>query len=277
MNGFLILMLIIALPNLLFSKDSQENLCEFALVIPSFNNEKYYKENLDSACWQHSTNPYHIYYINDVSTDATGTLVAEYIRENGLENKITLIHNEQNIGGGANIYHTIHNYIDDNTIVVLLDGDDLFPHNNVLLTLEEYYRDPEVWMTHGVYETFPFESGKLGYGLSDEECTYNQIREKVWVTHLRTFKAGLFKKIKKEDFYYNGEMMKVTWDLAMMLPMLEMCNSPKKKHWAFTWEVLYLYRTNTPINDFKIRPQLQQDMEYYIRHLPSYHPLDFLN
>ncbi len=269
-------MFITMLPNLLFGRDDERSLCEFVLIIPSFNNEKYYKENLDSACWQCSTNPYHIYYINDASTDATGRLVAEYIKENGLEDKITLVNNEQNIGGAANIYNTIYKYIEDNKIVVLLDGDDLFPHDNVLLTLEKYYRDPDIWLTHGVYETIPGKD-KLGYKISDEICKNNQIREKAWATHLKTFKAGLFKKIRTEDFYYEGELARVAWDLAMMLPMLEMCNSPKKKHWAFTWEVLYLYRTNNPISEFRIRPKLELDAAYYIRSLPPYEPLDVLN
>ena len=175
--------------------------CEFALVIPSYNNEKYYEENLNSACWQNSTNPYHIYYINDCSTDATGKRVEEYVRRNGLEDRFTLINNPVNLGGGANIYNTIHKYLADHKIVVILDGDDLFPHNNVLLTLEDYYKDPDLWMTYGVLQKFGANDQLMGEEIPEDIIKNNRIRQESAVTALRTFKAGVFyKKIKKNTF-----------------------------------------------------------------------------
>lgn len=249
--------------------------CEFAIVIPSFNNANYYEENLNSACWQNSTNPYHIYYINDCSTDGTGELVENFVKNNGLEEKVTIIHNTKNVGPGANTYNTIHNYIEDHVIVAILDGDDLFPHNNVLMTLERYYKDPNIWMTYGVLETFP-EQGFMGADIPEHLIKQNLIRKEVWVTALRTFKAGLFKKIKREYFDYKGEFMKVTADLAFMLAMLEM-SIPKYgngiKHCAFVHEVLYKYRINSPINDFRIRPKLQKEVDDYVRSLKPYKPL----
>jgi hypothetical protein len=41
---------------------------------------------------------------------------------------------------------------------------------------------------------------------------------------------GLFKKIKKEDLLYEGEFVLMSWDIAMMFPMLEM---ESKGHIAF--------------------------------------------
>ncbi len=263
----------------LSASEKKNNICEFAIVMPSYNNENYYEENLYSVCWQKSTYPYHIYYVNDCSTDATGDLVAEYIKKHGLEEKVTLINNTVNIGGGANIYNTIHKYIPDDKIVVILDGDDLFPHNDVLLKLEDYYKDPDIWLTYGVLRTFPSES-VIGAEVPHRVFEEKQIRKEGWGAALRTFKAGLYKKIKREDFLYKGEFMKVTWDLAFMLPMFEMC-SPKnvqgKKHCLFIDEILYLYRVNTPINDFRIRGELQLEVDRYVRTLPAYEPLDKLD
>ncbi len=257
--------------------------CEFAVVIASFNNEKYFEENLNSVCFQNSTNPYHIYYINDCSTDATGKLVEDYIKKNGLMDKVTLINNDVNIGAGANIYNTIHKYIADHKIVVLLDGDDLFPHNDVLLTLESYYKDSDIWMTYGSVVAYP--SGESsGWGMSQEMPISvfhdKKIREYPFVAqHLKTFKAALFKKIKLKSFYYKGEFMKVTHDLVYMLAMLEMA-SPKNKHAknhsAFVKEVLYLYRNNTPLNDFRVRKALVLEVEEYVRSLKPYKPIESL-
>ncbi len=256
--------------------------CEFAIIIPSYNNERYYEENLNSVCWQNSTNPYHIYYINDCSTDATGRLVEEYIKKNGLERKVTLINNPINIGGGANIYKTIHNYVANHKIVVLLDGDDLFAHNNVLLTLENYYKDQDLWMTYGSAIAHP--SGEPVWYMSEEVPSSvfhdKKIREYPFITqHLRTFKAALYKKIRKKDFYYKDQFMRVTWDVAFMLPMLEMSypnDRAAKPHCAFVKEILYLYRTNNPLNDFRVRGELQREVEQYIKALKPYQPLDSL-
>jgi glycosyltransferase involved in cell wall biosynthesis len=248
--------------------------CEFALIIPSFNNALYYIENLDSACWQNTTYPYHIYYINDCSTDGTGSLVAQYIHDNQLQDKITLINNEVNIGGGANIYNTIHQYIPDDQIVVILDGDDLFPHNNVLLTLEDYYRNSDIWLTYGRLQTFP-ETSYMGEEIEEYVFTDNLIRKLGWCSALRSFKASLYKKIKRADFLYKGKFMKVTWDLAFMLPMIEMCNG-RVKHSVYIDEILYLYRVNTPLNDFRLRGPLQKEVDWYIRSLEAYLPLDTL-
>ncbi len=259
------------------------NNCEFAIIIPSYNNERYYKENLDSVCWQNSTNPYHIYYINDCSTDATGKLVEEYIKKNGLEEKVTLINNSVNIGGCANVYNAIHGHIADHKIVVMLDGDDLLPHNDVLLTLENYYQDNELWMTYGSALAYPSKE-ELWYMSSElpgEVLEKKKLREHAFITqHVKTFKAGLFKKIQKEDLYYKDEFMRVSWDIALMFPMLEM-SAPKdkggKNHSAFVKEILYLYRTDNPLNDFRLRGDLQLKVDYYIRSLKPYKPIDSLD
>ena len=92
---------VLSIFSLTFANSGSNRTCEFVIIMPSFNNEKYVKENLDSVCWQESTNPYHIYYINDCSTDATGKLVEEYIQINNLQDRFTLINNPVNIGGGA--------------------------------------------------------------------------------------------------------------------------------------------------------------------------------
>ena len=228
---------------LLLSTQSCVSTCEFAIIIPSYNNEKYVEDNLDSVCWQASSNPYHIYYVNDCSTDSTRECVEAYIKKNKLEDKITLITNKVNIGGGANIYNTVHKYIADNKVVAILDGDDLFPHNNVLMTLERYYEDPEIWMTYGILRSFP-DQVIWGEEIPEWILQENQIRKHAWITALRTFKSALFKKVKEEDFYYKGAFMEVTWDLAFVLPMLEMClpeNDVGKRHSVLINEVLYLY------------------------------------
>jgi len=58
-----------------------KNTCEFVVIIPSYNNENYVVENLESVCWQKSTNPYEILYVNDCSTDRTREVVETYVKD----------------------------------------------------------------------------------------------------------------------------------------------------------------------------------------------------
>ena len=47
--------------------------------------------------------------------------------------------------------------------------------------------------------------------------------------HLRTFKVGLFKKIRKEDLMLNGKFYEVNADMAVMIPLLEMAGPTHSK------------------------------------------------
>ena len=92
-------------------------------------------------------------------------------------------------------------------------------------------------------------------------------RKQPWsASHLRTFYAALFKKIKLEDLLYEGEFFPMASDLAMMFPMLEMSGN----HAHFIKEVLYLYNRSNPLNDHKVDLKLQNACALYARKLPPY-------
>ena len=78
---------------------------------------------------------------------------------------------------------------------------------------------------------------------------------KHWYTSaLRTYYAWLFKKIKKEDLLYNEKFFQTSGDVAEMLPMLEKA----RNHIQFVKEILYIYNTENPLNDFKLKAKEQQ-------------------
>ncbi len=276
------------------ANQTTQNSIEFVVIIPSFKNERFVEPNLNSICWQKSTNPYQIIYINDCSPDKTGELVDSYIQQNHLEHMITLINNPERLGSGiGNIYNTIHNFVDDHKVVVILDGDDLLPHNDVLMRLESIYKNQEVWMAYSKLKFYNpdnkslifrgFGQGIAGSRVNDRlylnyATNKRSIREKCpWITALRTFKAALFKKIKKEDLYYEGKFMTVAWDHAFCIPMLEMCASRCSlglSHCVFIDEVLYLYRMNSGSHDHLTKSALQWEIEHYIRrNLSPYKPI----
>ena len=196
-RAIMLLLACLSLNSLLYTHDqpqetSEDVFPEFVIVIPSYNNEKWAEDNLRSACFQKSSRPFEVIYINDCSTDRTGEIVDEYVKKNNLESFVTIIHNNENVGQLANWYNTIHNYIPDHKIVVNLDGDDLLAHDEVLLTLEEYYRDPSIWLTYGSAIAHP--SGKhlryMTQGIPNRIFLDNGLRNYRFVAqHLRTFKA----------------------------------------------------------------------------------------
>ncbi|HRN78478.1 MAG TPA: glycosyltransferase family 2 protein [Candidatus Dependentiae bacterium] len=238
------------------------------VVIPSYNNAHWYEKNL-SRLFSQTYKNWRAIYIDDCSTDGTADLVEQYIKKQGQSHRVRLIKNETNKGALANIYHAVYSCA-DRDIIVLLDGDDWFHTDEALSIVAKAYEDESVWMTYGQFVEYPY--GKKGFccPIPREVIEKNAYRNYTWITsHLRTFYTWLFKKIKTEDLMYNGDFFSVTWDMAIVFPLLEMAGGRCK----FIPEVLYEYNMATPLNDFKTKLQLQQHCNRLIRQRPRYAPL----
>jgi hypothetical protein len=231
------------------------------VIIPSYNNSRYYKQNLDSVFNQMYQN-YRIIYIDDASSDSTGALVENYVNEKHQGSRVTLIRNKQRVGALANIYNAIR-LCEPNDIIINLDGDDVFFDNNVLAYINKIYQDLSVWMTYGQFRYVPQE----GYGRAQQLplriIQNNDFRSYDWVTSApRTFYVQLFNKIDPKDLRdQDGKFFKVAWDLAYMFPMLEMAGF----HSRFIARILYDYNRSNAINDDKVNPELQIALDKRIR------------
>ena len=255
------------LPAPLLAKTKTPKAPEFFVVIPSYNNIKWCEKNLESVFCQTYTN-WSIYYVNDCSKDGTGECVENYIKKRGMEKKCTVIHNSTNLGAMANLYNAIHQ-ADPRKVVVILDGDDCLFGNDVFQTLADIYADPDVWHTYG---SFVYEPGG-GRGICEEiprsVLKEGSIRSYKWVaSHLRTFYAALFQKIKKEDLMVNGKFFEITYDFAVEFPIVEMA----QKHTRYVDKILLLYNVANPISD-STRADFQYKTGIYIRSLKPYRPL----
>jgi alpha(1,3/1,4) fucosyltransferase len=241
----------------------------FVIVIPSYNNAEWHKRNLDSIRSQ-AYNNFRAIYIDDCSTDETGHYVEEYIQSHGLEEWITLIQNENRVGALANLYHAIWLCSPDE-IVINLDGDDWFSHRDVLSNLNRVYADSDVWLTYGQFIYYP--SYHIGFGneISKEIIEQNAFRSLTsgGTTHLRSYYAGLFQRIKKEDLFYQGDFCQASYDMAIMFPMLEMAG----KHSRFVPDISYVYNVSNQINDHKINYGDQAAIDRYLRTQEKYIPI----
>lgn len=241
------------------------------IIVPSYNNIKYYKRNIDMIIAQdkHYKN-WAAIYIDDCSEDGTGDAVACYVKERGYEHKIFVVKNTQRRGALYNVYNVVHRCKDDK-IIVICDGDDWFAHDKALWRINLAYQDPNVWLTYGQFIIHP--SGKLGQceALPEEIINNNEYRSYKWVTsHVRTYYAGLFKKIKKEDLMINGNFYPMATDFATMFPMLEMAGG----RIAFIPDVIYVYNAVNPINLFRSAGGKQKAYGEHIRKMPHYQKIE---
>jgi glycosyltransferase involved in cell wall biosynthesis len=251
---------------------------KFVIVVPSYNNVDWYKRNLDSIFIQKYSN-YRVIYIDDVSSDGTGDLVESYINKNNLHSKVTLIKNIH-CGGPLSNHYKASLLCKPEEIIVNLDGDDWFANENVLSRLNQEYEDPDVWLTYGQFAFYYGDNRPLGKGLSSKipyhVLVANSIRkdgEGSTPSHLRSFYAGLFHKIKKEDLMYEGKFFSMAGDVAMLLPMIEMAGI----HTRFIPDLLYIYNRATSLNEDKINPYLQINTDHLIRSRKIYEHIENLD
>jgi len=234
---------------------------KIVVVIPSYNNRRWYKRNLSSVLAQ-DYDAFRVIYIDDCSLDATGELVRQFIADHNSYDVINLIRNAFRTGALENLYNAIHSCADDE-IVILLDGDDWFANNRVVGKVDEVYTRTNCWMTYGQYRSWPDNMSGFSAEIPADIIETNSFRRNEWrSSHLRSFYAWLFKLIKREDLLNpDGTFYQMAWDQAIMFPMLEMSGY----HAKFLSEVLYVYNAANPINDHKVDRHLQRTLETKIR------------
>lgn len=253
------------------------------VIIPSYNNAACYLDNLESVFKQNYSN-FRVIYINDCSTDATGQLVEDYVRNRNLQDRIVIIHNRENMKAMANIYHAVH-LCADSDLVIILDGDDAFKHEHVLATIERVHRERDAWISYAQYINVPEHKCREwgmrveGWAMEVPEAIIkaNAFRKHMWSwSGLRSFYAWIFKQIKKEDLIddrpdspHRGKFYAVCCDNAYFFPLLEMAGT----HCAFIDEVLLLRNVDTPLNDFKINKSIQHKTALHIRSKRPYNRL----
>lgn len=247
------------------------DLTKFVVLILSYNNERFVEKNISSALDQKYPN-YRIVYVNDCSSDNTLEVLTRTIENHPKKNQITVIDNKERKKGVRNFYEVIHNFISDDEVVCCLDGDDWFSSDHVLEYLSKVYENPkkELWITFGNYIGSKTKSGQL-LNFKDYPHIENRFRKtNIVPSHLKTFYAWLFKKIKKEDLFYEGRFMEMTSDLAIMYPMLEMAQN----HYFFIKKVLYIYNEENSISVHRIDRSFQKNIGDYLRKQEPYKALD---
>jgi len=239
------------------------------VVITSYNNEKYCEANLRSV-FEQTYNNYRVIFIDDCSSDNTYSSVKKLIEESGMKNKVTLIRNKTRKQKFPNMY-TAFCQCKDHEIIATLDGDDRLAHPRVLERINEFYQNPDVWLTYGSAVTHPGYRTISGRKIPDNILDASSLRDtgKFDLSMLRTFYAGLVKQIKLKDFFYREKFMPTADDAAFMYPMLELAPT----HSLYVYEVLYIINDENPIREQCTMTSLQVQMLNHIQNKEKYSPL----
>ena len=166
-----------------------------------------------------------------------------------------------------------NNQINDEDVIVEVDGDDWLSSTFVLEYLNQIYQNKSVWMTYGQYQIWP--SGELGghynMKISDYVDTQNSYRSYPFpYSHLKTYKYWLFNKINRDDLidFETNELFSAAWDHVLCIPMVEMAG---KKHIQRCEDVLYILNRHDNLqNEGSTRTDYQKYVELKCRQKKPY-------
>lgn len=158
-------------------------------------------------------------------------------------------------------------------VIVFLDGDDRFAHDDVIGRLREVYSDPMIDLTYGSYAPVPPDAGcKPARPIPPEVCrTVGGYRK--WVransgvpwNHLRTMRRRIFDAIPKQRMKREGRWLEGAADYALMDPAFELAGG---RHFMFD-EVLVLYTSDRPDAEWRSKSEvLKADRRYLSRQRP---------
>lgn len=226
-----------------------------------YNCERYVPLCIASLKMQTDQN-FKCYILNDLSTDSSSE-VAKALTKG--DDRFIVIDNKRKHFQPGNYDQILRNDdIDDDSIVVEVDGDDWLAKRTSLATVRKYH-DEGYWITHG---SFIYHDGRPGFSTP---LKVDGLRESNNIaTHLRSWRVKLWKKIDKEDLMHNGWYAATAGDVFFMLPMLEMAGDERIKHID---EYLYVYNEENPINDHKVDVSTQWHLAGIARRKRKYEKL----
>lgn len=209
-------------------------------IVSCFWNAENYLPNCIKTLKSQKNVDFEVYLIDDMSTDNSVDVIKKLTES---DSRFKLIVNTEKKFKLKNLDDLIDTF-DDEDIVVELDGDDFLLSDTVLEKVNKFYQDKNVWLTNG---SFMYTNGALGFSSEANPDTVR--RDAFTFSHLRTWKAFLWKVIPKDCFMdADGGYFKSAPDVAYTIPLLELAG---KEHYRFNPEVLYVYNASSPYNEHK--------------------------
>lgn len=207
------------------------------------------------------------YISDDMSTDDSIEVAKKAI---GNDRRFVLLKNRSKLYQPGNYDYVIRNNskIKNTDVVVELDGDDWFADTDVLSRVNNVYNDQDIWIANG---SFIYSDGRKGFA-SKQQITPSLRTSSFTASHIRTWRAGLWRRIKVSDLKNEqGIYWPVAGDLAFMYPMLEMSG---QDHYKFMSDINYIYNEETPLNDHKVNMSQVNIVTHKIRNMRPYEQIE---
>jgi len=240
----------------------------FRVITTCYNAAEYIQRCLESLQGQNRED-WICYVLDDISTDESRGIVSKMAWK---DPRIILISNKSKTYQVGNYQKIMsREEIDDDDICLTLDGDDWLPDDKVLDRLAEAY-DNGAWITYGQF--LEWDGQNLKPGFAQNPPIWNELRKlRYTTTHLRTWKAFLWRNIKSSDLRKSdGGVIKAGGDTAFMYPMLEMAGPYRS---VYIPHFMYVYNVQTPDNVHKHSMKDQHDTANEIRQRPPYEQLPY--
>ena len=243
---------------------------KLVIVSTFWNSEKYVADCIKSIKNQYYTE-FVAYMVDDMSTDNSYNVALEAIDG---DERFILIKNTEKKYKTKNFIDVINNPdIDWDDVIIEIDGDDQLSDNFVLGLINKIYTNEDIWICGSKWMD---KNGVVGnYG----KFNADKARIKSWnFSHMRTYRAFLFRMIKEEHLMYEGEYFKAGCDIGAGIPMLEMAGDA---HFYYLDQVTYIYtwhdnQSYSNTNSFGDNT-LQSKIAGYVYKLPRYENVVIVN
>jgi len=225
----------------------ENNNKSFTFIILTKNNMDVIDENFESIVKQKYPR-YQVVYIDQASTDGTPEHLYELIEKSGQGQRVKLVEAEKDYEAFQAYFEEIYS-LDNDRVVVHLSGNDILAHDEVLDLVDQAYTNPDVWMTYGQYlDYYNYQKGIYKPKPQKLLCKKRVQRAPWLLASLKTFYAGHFKKIKRdesiEDYFLSLES-----EASLLLPLAEL----GKAHVQFIPDVLYIHSSQTKMKKRKMK------------------------
>lgn len=249
------------------------------VITPVYNAEEYIKYCMESVLSQDYSN-YHMYIIDDASTDNTRQVIDDYIASlpTELKYKVSVVTNNENMGA---VYNQISTISGDcgNGIVMLLDGDDWLTNDpNIFNMYNSLYNDGAEF-TYGscwsVVDNIPLIAQEYPPEVKASKTYRNyKFNWNMPYTHLRTFKSLMVDNYLREhgDAAFKdqeGNWLKAGGDTAVFYAMIEYANPDKV---VCVPDVVYHYNDANPLNDYKVNAEEQNKTAAKVLNISPFAP-----
>ena len=155
-------------------------------------------------------------------------------------------------------------------INVLIDGDDYLFSSDVLDIVNIIYKRTKCLITYGSFIR-KSNNSIIGRKYPYRVIINKQYRKFGWLaSHLRTFRHDLYCALNQDDLKNKeGKFYSAAWDVALMLPMLEMSGF-RQEHIS---DPLYVYNDINPLCDHFMH---KDDQDKYGKEITSKSPYELI-